>query len=259
MNKFKNNMSTEEKTEIFINECNKIHNNFYDYSKTIYKTCRDELIVTCPKHGDFTTKPNNHMRLGTGCPECGKIKANKGNENKRSETLKEVFDKANKIHSNKYNYDKFIYKNINTKSIITCPSHGDFEISMNKHIYRGQGCPKCASELNMSKGEVAIRDVLTENNINFTYNYIIPNNDYLFNKPYDFYLDDLNILIEYQGTQHTQKKFNMTDEDLEKRKEIDREKRRLAQELGYTFVTIDYKVPFDKINDTVLSILNLDK
>lgn len=56
------------------------------------------------------------------------------------------FDKANLIHNNKYNYSKVVYKNIDTKVIIVCPKHGDFEQTPYKHINRKQGCPKCKGD-----------------------------------------------------------------------------------------------------------------
>lgn len=45
-------------------------------------------------------------------------------------------------HDNYYSYDKFNYINNSTKSIITCPIHGDFEQSPEKHK-AGQGCKQC--------------------------------------------------------------------------------------------------------------------
>ena len=51
-------------------------------------------------------------------------------------------EKSNKIHNNKYEYNKVNYINTMTKVKITCPIHGDFEQIPNNHS-RGQGCPKC--------------------------------------------------------------------------------------------------------------------
>lgn len=50
--------------------------------------------------------------------------------------------KANKIHNNKYKYDKVIYINSCTKIIITCRIHGDFEQTPNSHL-NGNGCKQC--------------------------------------------------------------------------------------------------------------------
>jgi hypothetical protein len=57
-------------------------------------------------------------------------------------TLKEFVEKANSVHNNKYTYEKSEYVNNKTKTIITCPEHGDFiQLPMN-HL-AGFGCPVC--------------------------------------------------------------------------------------------------------------------
>ena len=57
-------------------------------------------------------------------------------------TLEERF---NKIHNNKYTYDKSIFINTKTKLIITCPIHGDFEQTPGNHL-SGKGCLKCSGK-----------------------------------------------------------------------------------------------------------------
>jgi hypothetical protein len=57
-------------TDKFIEKAKELHGDRYDYSKVIYKTTIDKIIITCPIHGDFETKPNNHL-TGKGCKQCG--------------------------------------------------------------------------------------------------------------------------------------------------------------------------------------------
>lgn len=60
-------------------------------------------------------------------------------------TNKEKFiEKANEKYNSKYDYSKFIYTNAKTKSIITCPAHGEFEQNPDKHLTSIYGCPECA-------------------------------------------------------------------------------------------------------------------
>ena len=59
--------------EDFIKRSNTIHNNKYDYSKTIYVKASEKVIITCPIHGDFEQTPNNHF-AGKGCPNCGTLR-----------------------------------------------------------------------------------------------------------------------------------------------------------------------------------------
>lgn len=60
-------------TKDFIIKSNKIHNNKYDYSKTIYTGSLNKLTITCPHHGDFEQTAVEHMTKGHGCRRCGLI------------------------------------------------------------------------------------------------------------------------------------------------------------------------------------------
>ena len=53
----------------FIEKANIIHRYLYKYDKAVYKTARTNIIITCPKHGDFKQTPDNHLK-GCGCPKC---------------------------------------------------------------------------------------------------------------------------------------------------------------------------------------------
>lgn len=53
----------------FIQKANKIHNNKYDYKKSIYVNNKEKMIITCSEHGDFTQRIDNHLN-GQGCPKC---------------------------------------------------------------------------------------------------------------------------------------------------------------------------------------------
>ena len=54
-----------------------------------------------------------------------------------------IEEECNTAHNNKYDYSAFIYKNLDTKSIIICPLHGTFKQRLSHHL-SGQECPKCA-------------------------------------------------------------------------------------------------------------------
>lgn len=58
-------------TNAFVKKANEVHKEKYDYSKTIYVNAREKLCITCPQHGDFWQKSNDHL-FGHGCPICGK-------------------------------------------------------------------------------------------------------------------------------------------------------------------------------------------
>jgi len=60
-------------------------------------------------------------------------------------SVKEITEKAQKIHGNKYDYSKTKPGNMQSKITIICPKHGEFEQNIYNHIKRN-GCPECAIE-----------------------------------------------------------------------------------------------------------------
>ena len=67
----------------------------------------------------------------------------------------EFVKKATEKHSGEYSYEKSVYVNPETKVIITCKKHGDFEQTPFAHL-SGQGCPKCAGR-GLSQDEIIER------------------------------------------------------------------------------------------------------
>ena len=126
-----------DKTKKFIEKAIKIHGDKYDYSKVEYIKAHDKVIIICKEHGEFQVRANNHL-IGIKCKNCSIIK----NSNKNRKTLNEFINKAIEIHGNKYDYSKVDYINIDTKIIILCKLHGEFEQIPYSHL-SGNNCPKC--------------------------------------------------------------------------------------------------------------------
>lgn len=128
-------MSRKLTTQEFIEKAKKVHGDKYDYSKVIYNSSKEKVIIICSEHGEFLQRPNDHLN-GNGCPYCNtKYKSN----------TEEYIRKATLVHNGYFSYDKTEYKNANTKIIVTCPIHGDFEVKANNHL-GGQNCMKCERE-----------------------------------------------------------------------------------------------------------------
>lgn len=183
----------------FIERSNKIHKNKYDYSLSEYNGIHTKIKIICKIHGVFEQLPNNHFKK-LGCPKCSGIKRL---------TNEEFIENSIKIHGNKYDYSLVNYKNNHTKIKIICKKHGVFEQTPSSHMNNGSGCPYCLN----SKGESFIKNFLKKLNIKFY-------SQYKFNKcrdkyllPFDFYLPDHKLCIEYDGKQHFQpiKRFGGED------------------------------------------------
>ena len=119
-------------TESFIQAARQIHGDKYDYSKTVYKTSKDKIIIICPIHGEFEQVAQKHLS-GQGCPNCA---------NTKKHTTESFIAKAREVHGDTFDYSKVNYVNNKTKVIITCRKHGDFMTDPHNHL-KGKGCPLC--------------------------------------------------------------------------------------------------------------------
>jgi len=222
--------------EEIINDFHKIHNYKYNYSLIEYKNKRSNLKIICPMHGKFEQVAYSHLS-GIGCPYCAGCK---------KKTTEEFIKESNKIHNYKYDYKLTIYKSAHKKIKIICPEHELFEQTPNGHI-RGRGCPNC--KYNISKGEIIITEYLKENNINFIPQYKFK--DCKLKRPllFDFYLTELNICIEYDGSQHFKIGWNNIEKFklIQKRDEI---KNNFCKNNNIYLIRISYK-------ENILNILNM--
>ena len=64
----------------------------------------------------------------------------------RKKTTEQFIKEAIRLHGNKYDYSKVVYKNSYSKVIIICPIHGEFLQTPNEHLH-GHGCPICAKSV----------------------------------------------------------------------------------------------------------------
>ena len=124
--------------ENFIEKAIKKHGTKYNYDKVIYKGCKENIVITCPIHGDFEQTPSRHLNT-LGCPECSKISRVK---NKKKISLQDFITRSNNIHSFKYDYSKVSFNTVSDKVTIICPEHGEFEQTVYDHM-GGHGCFKC--------------------------------------------------------------------------------------------------------------------
>lgn len=224
-------------TKEFINKAKKIHNNKYNYSLVNYANSQTKIKIICPEHGEFEQTPNSHLK-GRGCPVCGLNE----NKSKRAKSAENFIKDSLKIHGNKYNYNLVNYINNKVKVKIICPIHGVFEQSPNIHL-KGCGCPQCFYK---SRGEEIIALVLEENgfkqNIDFFREYKFEDCKDKNSLPFDFYIPSKNLLIEFNGKQHYEKRkgFKDTRESFLLRKHHDWLKRKYAHDNNINLLIIPY-------------------
>lgn len=96
-------------TKEFIEKAQKVHGDKYNYEKVKYVDAKTKVIITCPIHGDFSQQPYNHLN-GNGCPKC--VHNHWDTES--------FINEAKKIHGDKYDYSKTVYKSVRDKVCIIC-------------------------------------------------------------------------------------------------------------------------------------------
>lgn len=188
--------------EEYIRRATEAHNGYYTYERTEFFNTTQPITVTCPKHGDFTISPNNHLYSEQGCPACGSISRGHRKDPKAagrivadgkiaSHALK-FEEEARKVHGDAYDYSKSVYRGRKQLVEIVCPKHGSFHQRAEHHLYRAQGCPECSHH--RSKGESAIVEFVSI----FTKPLV---RDRKTIAPYelDIYIPEHNLAIEYCG------------------------------------------------------------
>ncbi len=232
--------------EQFLEKAKEIHGDRYDYSKVIYKGYQTKICIICLIHGEFWQTPAGHLQ-GKNCFKCR-------NENLtiiQTITTEEFIRRARLIHGNKFDYSKVEYKGYNIKVIIICPVHGEFLQAPYKHL-EGRGCWQCKS----SKGELAIKNILDKYKIKYIKEYKFPN----YKLRYDFYLPELNILIEFHGGQHFRPiEYFGGEKRFKNDQKQDIFKKELAKLARIPIIYFTYKhlrMPKEKFEEFVLMVIN---
>jgi len=163
----------------------------------------------------------------------------------RRSTLTEFIANAKAIHGDRYKYDKTHYVNAKTNIIITCPKHGDFMQLPSNHLgYKG--CPNCSN----SKSEILISNFLTKNGIKFQTQMRFEGCRNIKPLPFDFYLPNKNMLIEFDGEQHfVPLKHFGGSEAFKTIQENDSIKTNYSKERNLELLRLDYRMKFHEIEN----------
>jgi very-short-patch-repair endonuclease len=151
-------------TEEFIRRAKEVHGDKYDYSISDCKGRSKNLNILCKVHGVFEQTAHNHL-IGMGCKKCF--------IDRHTLTTEEFTKRAKEVHGDTYDYDCVDYKKAKIKVKIKCPLHGYFWQTLDKHINRKHGCPKCSDE-KAGSSQKSNRDEIIKRAIEIhgnTYNY----------------------------------------------------------------------------------------
>lgn len=210
----------------------------YDYSKSEYTGYDNNIIITCPEHGDFSMTPNR-LLAGRKCAKClneerfleklkskynnvvffkkGKVGFNclkhglqirPKNGFLRSGCLacvkEEALNKTKKEYLNAFKLkygDKFEYleyTNAKAKMSIRCKEHDVVFSQVPYSHLRYSGCPMCSNYTR----EVKMSSLLKKLKVNFECHKTFDGCKDIGKLSYDFFIPEKNLLIEINGEQH---------------------------------------------------------
>lgn len=150
-----------------------------------YVNKRTKLKLECP-NGHYHEIRIDSFQNGSGCKQCmiNKMK------NDSDLIIKKLKDMG-------YN-PLSAYTGVKDKIKFLCVNGHEFETTYDNIMSGYGGCPICKG----SSGEQRISNFLIAKEIKFITQYRFDDCKYQHTLPFDFYLPDLNILIEYDGELH---------------------------------------------------------
>lgn len=160
-----------------------------------YKGYQKQTEYKCLKHNYiFTNTPKQFLNTTFYCPKCANEFRSYSQRKDENHFLKELSKAHNgsiiALESYKNTHTKIKFKCINCKHI--------FKSEPNS-VLRLSGCPYCRE----SHGENIIRTYLEASGIIFESQKRFDKCKYKRVLPFDFYIPDKNLLIEYDGLQHS--------------------------------------------------------
>ena len=183
----------------WIKNARAVHGEKYEYDESRTPRIVSDLIrYKCPVHGWQETRYDCHVLQGCGCALCAEVQNKLPAEDRKQRWI----ERCRKKFNDRFDYSQFEYVDNDTKGTIICREHHCSFITDPWTHLRGSGaCPLCSS----SKGEAIILTWLENNKVKFDAQYKLPNENMFCKRQYllaDFYLPDLNLIIEMNGEQH---------------------------------------------------------
>jgi hypothetical protein len=167
---------------------------------------------------------NLKKKFLTRCTICGhesivylfRLENCRGCQINNSSKTQEVFiEECKQLNGDRFDYSLVRYKSSRLKVDIKCNKCGVVFSQAPKWHLRGQGCPNCKE----SRGELYLKKILRENNIEFIPQHTFPGLKYINPLKCDVYVPIVNLIIEIDGEGHRKPIFGSTPEEKQKRLE----------------------------------------
>lgn len=221
-----------------------IENEGYQLLSNEYHTNQTKLLVKCinPNHIPYETT-FAQFQQGKRCKEC------------RDASYRFSYEYVKEfIESFGYELLSDEYKNANKKIKVRCDKkHEPYDVKFSD-FQVGRRCPHCKK----SRGEDEIVDILERYNIYYSHQHKFEDCKFYNHLPFDFYLPDYNICIEFDGWQH----YKIVDywgglDGFIDRKIRDTVKNEYCKKNNIKLIRIPYW-EFDNIERIIVNELNLE-
>ena len=174
----------------FVSDIKKINSNISIIGN--YVNDHTKLMVSCNVCANIWEAAPTHLKQGKGCPKCAIMR----NARKLSKTTDQFISEIKAINPNIHILGDYI--NQTTKIKWECLQCGEISYSLPTNLLQGkQGC-----NCNKSKGENRIAKWLGSKNIYYLQEYRFDDCKDKRTLPFDFYLPNYNMCIEFDGIQH---------------------------------------------------------
>jgi len=238
-----------------INNWIKLNNKSFEFVKGIWTGSGDKtLFFKCKNCGEIWDMRWNNIISGNNCPYCS------GKRSGKTNNLKILYPEISKewnYEKNQSNPEEFTYGSSKKAWWICEKGHEWFTEISNRTSKNNTNCPKCSE----SKGEKSIQKFLEENNILYTSQKKFQGCKDKRELPFDYYIAELNMCIEYQGMQHFRNVSFTSDKEKSKReyvslKKRDNIKKKFCRNNGIYLLEISY-LDFNNIEKILTKVFNL--
>lgn len=171
------------------------------------KTKPKSLKLKCAYHGIIFYQEQGLLGQNHGCKECASLASSKGyTEDELKEIINNQLENIETGLTEVYTYRSYKKDKYNHYSIIfLCNGEGHqypFPFKFHKHKIHSKMCPKCYPKNSVSLGEQIISEFLTREQLSFKKNKTFRDLKFKNKLQVDFYIQSLNLIIEFDGQQH---------------------------------------------------------
>jgi very-short-patch-repair endonuclease len=211
----------------------------YTLLEEVYVNNKTPMLYICPEGHKHTSSLDNFLR-GYRCPECaGQVITYK--------QVKKSFEEEG------YVLLSIGYINRKTKLEYIYPQGHENSICWSDWKSDNRCSKRCTS-----KGEKTIENLLRKKNVKYICQYRFKDCKNLQPLPFDFYLPEHNLAIEYDGEQHLKiGHFMGSEEELKERQRLDNIKTQYCKDNNINLLRIPYW-EFKNIENILKQELNLE-